>query len=472
MTAQTILPANTLSTGGFQVDNSAMFNSGDSAYMTKEQGTATVATKYTLSMWIKRSKLGAEMNLIGVSSGNTIELIKFNADNSLRWYNRDASSNAAENTATGLFSDTSAWYHFVFVYDSTQSGAANQRKFYLNGVNQTWASANAVQANAVPGLNLDGADVNIGAESSPSNYFGGYMSEVNFIDGQRLTADSFGESDEDSGIWKPIDASGLTFGNNGFYLDFKASGNLGNDANGGTDFAETNFAATDQGIDTCTNNFPTLNILAPSASGLDIRQGNTLVFNDNNVNIFQTVPATMTITPTGKFYWEIFCKGVWGTAACEAHGIADVDNMIQTLTGQASDGATSFAWQNNASFRSNGGTVSSTTWAVTYATNDYLMFALDNANGALYAGKNGTWLNSGDPTSGASKTGALAVTVGLNYAPHSEVKYGSDKPFYNFGSPYYAISSGNADGDGIGNFEYAVPSGYFALCTKNLAEYG
>ena len=85
MTAQTILPANTLSTGGFQVDNSAMFNSGDSAYMTKEQGTATVATKYTLSMWIKRSKLGAEMNLIGVSSGNTIELIKFNADNSLRW---------------------------------------------------------------------------------------------------------------------------------------------------------------------------------------------------------------------------------------------------------------------------------------------------------------------------------------------------------------------------------------------------
>ena len=180
----------------------------------------------------------------------------------------------------------------------------------------------------------------------------------------------------------------------------------------------------------------------------------------------------MVITPTGKFYWEIFCSGVWGTSACEAHGITDLDTTLQTLTGQASANATTFAWQNNASFRSNGGTVGSTTWAVTYATNDILMFALDNANGALYAGKNGTWLNSGNPESGSSKTGALAVTVGLNYAPHSEVKYGSDNPFYNFGSPYYAISSGNADGDGFGNFEYAVPSGYFALCTKNLAEYG
>ena len=477
MTAQTILPANTLSTGGFQVDNSAMFNSGDSAYMTKEQGTATVATKYTLSMWIKRSKLGAEMNLIGVSSGNTIELIKFNADNSLRWYNRDASSNAAENTAAGVFRDISAWYHFVFVYDSTQSGAANQRKFYLNGVNQTWASANAVQANAVPGLNLDGADVNIGAESSPSLYFGGYMAEINFIDGQRLTADSFGESDEDSGIWKPIDASGLTFGNNGFYLDFKASGNLGNDANGGTDFAETNFAARDQATDTCTNNFCTINPLYNATSSpFTFTQGNCEV--EQNTTNWRTAAGTMGVS-SGKWYFE--AKGGQGTNGYTHYGWSSdswltekgIGSMNEPTTNHNGPAVTYYGYNGNNYYSTSSSTGSNASYGATWDNDNTIGCFLDLDNNKAYWSKDGALQNSG--TGYSIESGFTWFPVVGGY----DMDAGGESVKLNFGGcPATTISSGNTDGE-YGNFEYtttitgdSVSKTFKALCSKNLAEYG
>ena len=460
-----IIPANSAVSGGFDVANSCMFNSADSASFSKTPSGAGSNTVWTVSMWVKRASLAAGKIHAAGTSG-TYEFLFDDTNFGLTLYN----GAATVFVTSRALRDVSAWYHIVLAYNTGASGT-DKCKLFINGVQETsFSTDNRSSAGTMNHINQ--AVVQYVGRTHGGGYFDGYMAEVCIIDGTQYAASDFGEFDEDSGIWKPIDVSGLTFGTNGFYLDFEDSANLGNDANGGTDLTENNIAATDQGTDTCTNNFATFNVLAPSASGSDIRQGNTRVFNDNNVNVFQTIPATMVITPTGKFYWEIFCSGVWGTSACEAHGITDLDTTLQTLTGQASANATTFAWQNNASFRSNGGTVGSTTWAVTYATNDILMFALDNANGALYAGKNGTWLNSGNPESGSSKTGALSVTAGLNYAPHSELKYGSDKPMYNFGSPYYAISSGNADGDGIGNFEYAVPSGYFALCTKNLAEYG
>ena len=478
-----LIPANSAVSGGYTVANSLMFDKASNPYLTRTNGGNGSETKGTYSVWLKRAVLDGASDYMWHTSEDTNNDIKIltNSDNNFRVRGINNGSVVVNLISDREFEDVAAWYHLVVAFDSTQGTAANRVKMYINGVQETsFSSATYPSQNLNLKINQSGDRRTIGTAydnggspvSGPNAGWSGYMAEAVWIDGTALAPTSFGEFDEDSGIWKPIDVSGLTFGTNGFYLDFEDSSALGNDAAGSNNFSVSGIAATDQGTDTCTNNFPTFNILAPSASGLDIREGNTFVFNDDNNNVWQTVPATMIITPTAKIYWEINCVNVWGSGSCEMHGIADLDNMIQTMSGQASDNATSFAWRNDASFRTNGSTISGTTWAVSYTTGDFLMFALDNANGALYAGKNGTWLNSGNPESGSSKTGALSVTAGLNYAPHSELKYGSDKPMYNFGSPYYAISSGNADGDGIGNFEYAVPSGYFALCTTNLAEYG
>ena len=451
-----IIPANSAISGGFDVTNSLMFNKADSAYLSRAQGTATGATKYTLSMWIKRCATGAEMNLIGVSSGNTIELIKFTAADKLEWYNRDAASNAATSATSNVFRDLSSWYHLVFVYDSTQGAAANQRKLYINGVNQTWASAAAIQSNAVPGLNLSGATINIGAEYSPSYYYGGNMCEVNFIDGLALTADSFGEFDDDSGIWKPIDASALTFGNNGFYLDFKDSANLGNDASGGTDFSENNIVATDQGLDTCTNNFAVNNKLSNIASRWTFTNGNNTIQHANSTSWTAMISS---IAPSvGKYYME---TKITGGASRTMFGVMSADTNI---IGYQTNLTTICLYYNlsGGEFQQSGSTTSGNNYG-TLSDGDTAGIAVDCANNKIAIYKNGSALvtNHTIPT-----TVDGAIGFGFTSDSNSTVYQ------CNYGSPYYTISSGNADANGHGNFEYTVPTGYFALCTKNLAEYG
>ena len=114
-----------------------------------------------------------------------------------------------------------------------------------------------------------------------------------------------------------------------------------------------------------------------------------------------------------------------------------------------------------------------------YANNDIVGIAVDLTNNKLYFSKNGTWQNSGDPTSGATGTGAKSITdpasttAGANFICFNETRADNNRSCsWNFGNPIAALSSGNADANGYGNFEYAPPSGYYSLCTKNLAEFG
>ena len=461
-----IIPANSAVSGGFDVTNSLMFNRVDSAYLSRSQGTATLAYKYTLSMWIKRSDIGAEMYLTGVSSGTVIELMKFTSTNTLEWYNRDAASNVSVAVTKNAFTDLSSWYHLVFSYDSSQSTPATQKKLYINGVEQTFASNVGLATNAVPGLNLSGANIKVGAEYSPNYYYDGYMSEVNFIDGQALAADSFGEFDEDSGVWKPINASGLTFGNNGFYLDFKDSANLGNDASGGTDFSESNIAATDQGTDTCTNNFCTLTTLVRMA--ITLNQGNTQVTDTDSA--YYGVASTMGVS-SGKWYWEYKLTRIGNYAQDgvmsqlpSGNGFNDIYN---TYVGSKSGGVALNTGEGKIYSAD-----SSTTWFGSANSQGQIIgVALDLDNNKIYYSADGTFGNSSNPATNSNGF-ALSATIIANKPVLPCTSINNCTLDYNFGSPYYAISSGNSDADGHGNFEYAVPSGYFALCTKNLAEYG
>ena len=461
-----IIPANSAAGGGYEVSNSLRFNSGSSDYLNRTLGTPTLATKNTLSIWFKKAKLGADQSMIlgngnqgGINLHNDDGVVFYNAGGSLRTNRK--------------LRDTSAWYNLVVVTDTTLNTATDRLKMYINGVQETsFSSSGNPSQNAASNLGSATAH-NIGVNNSPANYFNGYMSEFVFIDGTALDPTSFGEFDEDSSIWKPKNVSGLTFGTNGFYLKFGNSGALGTDSSGeGNTFAVNNLTAIDQSTDTCTNNFATMNPLDNYWQGSAFSEGSLTV---TTTNASQSYNTSSIMVSSGKWYVE--CKPVSGGSEPEIGVAIKMVGVNAGNNAQLSYNANGYAYRasNPGSVWYNGSAVS--TSFSQYANGDIVGIALDLDNNKLYFSKNGTFGNSGNPTSGATGTGAISIvapastTLGAYGFAANENFNDQNKVFsWNFGSPPYAISSGNTDGNDHGNFEYAVPSGYLALCTKNLSE--
>jgi hypothetical protein len=260
-----IIPSNSISAGGYEVDNSLRFNDGSSDYLSRTPSASNRKT-YTISTWIKRGELSSVQNIFTAGVSGRDGGLRWLGDNKLSFYQWDGSSSYDFSLETNaMYRDVSAWYHIVVAVDTTQGTASNRLKLYVNGEQIT-----SLQASSYPSLNFDTLINNNNAHyisgavdtTYGTRRFDGYMAEVCFIDGTALDPTSFGEFDEDSGIWKPIDVSGLTFGTNGFYLDFEDSAALGDDVSGnGNDFTVNNLTAIDQTTDTPTNNFATLNPL-------------------------------------------------------------------------------------------------------------------------------------------------------------------------------------------------------------------
>ena len=479
MTAQTILPANSVVDSGFNVDNSARFDG--SSYLHRTPSATGNPKKWTYSVWVKMAQenpgyflssgSGTQSKFIfGAYGGADIDILTYEG------YVVNA------NTAR-LFRDSSAWYHMVLAVDTTQSAAANGVKLYINGVQETLTfntegSENGYTQDTSLRVGTNNEPIHIGRDINDAGHWKGYMAECALVNDAQLAPTSFGEFDSDSGIWKPIDISGLTFGTNGFHLDFKDSSAFGNDVSGNNnDFTVVGLAAIDQSTDTCTNNFATFNFLTTSRQSGGVvaySEGNTkIVTAYSNTNYLRYPQAYTTLGVTsGKWYAE-FKIGAIGSASV---GIANTgefgsDGTTNPYAGYAASGA---VYTNGGEYRANN---SSTGSQGTYTEDDIIGCALDMDNLAVYWHKNGTYINSGDPTSGSSKTGARAVLTPTTPGGFYVFTAGADNTGIatieiNLGSPSYAISSGNADARGHGNFEYAVPSGYFALCTKNLAEFG
>jgi hypothetical protein len=372
---------------------------------------------------------------------------------------------------TRLFRDVSAWYHIVVVYDSDNGTAGNRVILYVNGVRETSFSTETYPSLAsTSGINTT-TQHEISSYDASGYYFDGYLSEFNFIDGQALDPTDFGEFDEDTGIWKPIAYTG-TYGTNGFYLEFKDSSALGDDTSGNTnDWTVNNLTSIDQTTDTPTNNFATLNPnMAYPSTNITISDGNLDVIRTAGTS-WQNILSTFAPS-SGKWYAELKVNSVGSNGLNMGYINLDKSNL-QNLT--VAPGEDAFS----AGLYSNGGPIfyaSGTTFATVGSpiATDIMQFAMDIDNGFLYWGKNGTWLNSADPESGGVGTGGLALsnlTSGGSYAMGVALRNSGDVT-WNFGNPAFTISSGNSDANGYGNFEYAVPSGYYALNTKNLAEYG
>ena len=435
--------------GAYEVANSLRFNDDSSDRLTITPSSTNRKT-FTFSAWIKRANIGGNQSLaVGFDNSNNYTLIRLESDK-LHVFTLNGGSFQFQLKTNRLLRDVSAWYHIVVAIDTSQATSSNRVKLYINNNQETsLAESSYPSQNDFTFFNHT-FDVSLGYNGA-GDYFDGYMAEVCFIDGQQLDPTSFGEFDSDTNIWKPIDVSGLTFGTNGFYLDFENSSSLGADVSGnGNNFTVNNLTSIDQTTDTCTNNFATLNPLEA--------EDNSPTYSDGNLT--QTTPttggtggrSTIEIPHTGVWYWEVKIVSTTGTIADHIRlGIATGDT---TTIGE------------NIRYMSNGQSVipgSASSYGATYQAGDIIGVKVDADNNQVTFYKNGASQGAISYTMVAGETykaivGEHSNTIGCVYS-------------MNFGNPPFSISSGNSDPEGYGNFEYSTDSGY-ALNTKNLAEYG
>ena len=470
---------------GYEIDNSLRFNYPDNpqlSFTPSSDGNKRVATA---SFWLKRgvSRASNDLHIMGSQEdGSNLYSIRIRSSGNsdiFQFLNAvsGSTSNGFSYKTNASFRDHSAWYHFVVAIDVTQSDSNNGLKLYVNGVLQTSNTIGSYNQNVDVSFNTSGEAMKIGIKSDDSEPFDGYLADFHWIDGTQKQASDFGEYN-DNGVWIPKEYDG-SYGTNGFYLEFKQTGTSQNSSGIGADtsgndnhFAVSNIAATDVTVDTPTNNFATLNPLNSSAS-VALSEGNTKHTNSGAND--QASAATMGFTK-GKWYWEVKCVDKAEVGINLNSDILQLSNDSTVGSNDANIKATSLITNSaggSNDLRHNGSNESIT--SVSVADGDIISVAVDADNGKIWFAKNGTYFNSGDPAAGSNeaKDFSGAYTSGNFITPVGLIATGDGDIFeINFGNPSFSISSGNFDGAGYGNFEYAVPSGYYSLCTKNLAEYG
>jgi hypothetical protein len=467
-----ILGTNSIKDTGYDVANSCRFNDGDSASMHKTPGSAGNRRKFTFSCWIKKGDIAPGDDTVLFSGDNSGDDSR---PDDIRIRDTGKLYVSFRNTGDGIVStqrvlrDPSAWMNIVVAVDTEQGTAANRVKIYINGVQESALEGDGSGSPTYPSQDHDctgfGRDtkITVGARSkdTPDKFFDGYMAEVCYVDGSQLAPTSFGEFDEDSGIWKPIDVSGLTFGTNGFYLDFEDSSALGNDKAGSNNFTVNNLTAIDQSTDTCTNNFATMNPLDNYFAGSTFSEGNLKIVTTGGNITYNT--STIGFS-SGKWYMETKLAGSSGYTVGVVRGVATANDNGNKL-GNRADG---WSYDDGGDVEHNGGSLGGS--FASYSSGNIIGIYADLDNNKLYFSKDGSLQNSG--TGLTLTAGTYFFAVGDNNASNSSTYE------VNFGSPSFAISSGNTDGT-YGNFEYSTTitgdsasKTFKALNTKNLAEYG
>jgi len=460
--------AHTSAGGGYQIERSLRFNSADSAYLSRTPASASNRRTWTYSFWVKRAKLSRQMFFGVYTSSTDVAAIEIESDQ-IYWYDYLSSSYRYELRTTQVLRDPSAWYHIMCVLDTTQATSSNRNKIYING-----SLVTALTTATYPTQNLDGkfntaVQHSIGTEGSNLRLFlDAYQTETYFIDGQALTPSSFGETDSNTGVWKPKAYSG-TYGTNGFYLKFAdnsgtTSTTLGKDSSGnGNNWTPNNFSVTagvgnDSLVDSPTSygtdtgvggevrgNYCTMNPLNAFgfASGA-ISNGNLNIGNGNG-SVYAGITSTMRIPTSVPIYAEFTVTALGSTGP--TIGITSNSTVANTAGRTFGDSANDWVLLTSSGNKKNNG--SSTSYGTGFSANDIGMLAVDTANGKVWFGKNGTWFNSGVPASGTNA--AFTNVSGEVYI--GEENDSDDSAVWNFGQRAFA---------------YTAPSGFKALCTQNL----
>ena len=445
----------------YEIENSLRFNDDDGAYLQRTAGANTGEDNATLSFWFKLGNIKSDNNggtimTEGGTTGNHVMQIYAN-----KIY---IGSGAFGIMFPNLIRDPSAWYHLFVAFDTSQSTNTNRVKAYLNGVLLTDATGftDYPDQNENLGLCVNGNTTRIGSRgNSGASAFDGYLAEFHFLDGTTKAHTDFGKFNE-NGVWIPKKYTGGSYGDNGFYLEFKQTGTsadasgIGADTSGeGHHFSVSSVVATDVTTDTCTNNFCTGNPIAKYINDTNV------TFSEGNVKgVAGAVATSYNFLGTFgsanmNFYFEAKATNVDQNNDTRI-GVVPVDSTA----GIAINGE-----HNQVVYRGDGSVVSTGETALTSQGNitDGMIVGV-----AVDPDNNVKWYLNGTLTSTQSINATYRGPVYMPYFRH--VNSGTVE--FNFGNPSFSISSGNSDANGYGNFEYSVPSGYYALCTKNLGEFG
>jgi len=443
--------------GAYEIEQSLRFD-GSSAYLSRTPSSAGNRKTWTWSGWVKRAKLGAYQRILGGYVSATFDFgIGFNDLDSLNFYSYNSGLQASL-LSNDKFRDPSAWYHIVYAVDTTQGTSSDRVKIYVNNRQITSFSVTTYPG-ASADLSFNSTNIQrIGQSGYPSEYFGGYLAEVNFIDGSALSPTDFGEED-DNGVWRPIEYAGSYTGNS-FYLKFDAadvdgdSSGLGNDWTASAGIS-TSGTGTDVMSDTPTTNWCTLDPLT-NGSDATLSDGNLSAYGNSSVDGGNS-RSTFAVT-SGKWYCEFDIVATYGG------GYPQLGIMRQYDASRPNNGSPQSGYSSgmiypleSVSYWPNGqrsiNSVDTLNWGSTFTNGDTVSIALDGENGAVYFAKNGTWQNSGDPTSGSSKTGAALTWTDVRDYVFTIASYQGSDTDANFGQRAFA---------------YTPPTGYRALNTANL----
>jgi len=436
----------------YSVDNSCRFNDNDTAYLARTPGGAGNRKTWTFSAWVKRCNLGSTQYLFSAGTAATnYTAVFFDASDKLNVIRVVSSSTDAQKVTTAVHRDPASWYHVVVKMDAANTNL----DVYVNGSEVTVFDTTNEPSN------IDGVENNtvlheIGRRSytAGGTYFDGYMADVVLVDGTALAPTSFGEVNA-NGVWVPKSVSGLTVGTNGFHLDFANSADIGNDVSGNAnDYTPNNLVAADIVSDTPTNNFCVMSPIVNSGCTYD----NGGLGITTSVSGPRTGHATFGVG-AGKWYWEFLPT----TANFNIVGIVSEQSARALWVGSDTEG---YGVRVNAGTKlTNDGGGGGVAYGSSYnGSTDIMMVALDLDNSKIWWGKNGTWFASGDPAAGTNE-GFASLPNRIWYP--AQGADGVRTGVYNFGQAPLS-SGGNADDNGYGDFDYAPPSGFLALCTANL----
>ena len=490
----------------YEITNSCRFDDGDTDYLNRTRISQSNTTA-TFSVWTKMGNINADNVLFGGHTDvNNRGYIYFSdPDGYVGIFSRTSGSADINYASNGKFRDATAWYHVVVSIDTTQATAADRFKMYINGKQYTdWGTETAPSQDAsLPILNKAAQTVGGGYGSSAvSSMSEGYLADFYYIDGQALHCGNFGEPDPDNPtIWRPKKYEG-TFGAAGFKLEFKqtgtgtaGTGTIGADTSGNLNhLTSNNLESLNIVEDTPTNNFATMNPLDNFHSGFTFSQGNCKFLTAGSANAYNT--ATIGDLKQGKWYLEVKYTDPSSTGS---GGSLQYYGAISAIGHKLSDGVSdtdtstdlyATSYLHNFGYDANNGRIKNNNQAGTVhgavaVEGDIIGFLLDLDNNRVTTHKNGSYADGSGNHDESSPTAYVSITapastplggymIGFDETVGSSEGSNQNTGTYeiNFGNPTFSISSGNADANGYGNFEYAVPTGYFSLCTKNLAQYG
>ena len=446
--------------------------------------TATSGKIFTLSFWTRRAVasdggIGSYSRLLTAGSNY---YIRFENSDLLKG---EMSSGGAATKTNAVFQDVSAWYHIVWQLDTTQASSGDRVTVWVNGVEQTsLAESVAPSQDATTDFNASGTTQYYGADASAGQWYNGYMAQICMVDGTAYAATTFGSFDATTGEWKPKSdgeiRSAVTFGNNGYLLTFENASNPGYDYQTSDRSGTTNdFTKSGAGYQSKENPSNVHGVFNSSFNwyvNSSYQNANTTIITPTTQYTWQT---TTLGASKGKWYYEAYVRSAANTTE-QVIGIACGASYLTTK--QLGGEPDTYSYYGAGKIYADGSVAVSS--LPTYTTGAYIGCAFDLDNNKIYWHKDGTYINSGDPSAG---TGGQTITAAdsQTFRNATGFYFPALGDFDSAAGGTFDINLGNgvfgttvlggttySDSDGQGVFKYTVPTGYKCLNTKQLNSYG